>query len=172
MPKPKSDRTSRKRFSYTPRDMWLHYALSRHRHGKDYISEDQYVQVANRMMHLMLHDVIYHAKNVILPYKLGHIFVKAMKCNLKLHNNSSSTEIKMPDWETTMSQPPEYRKLTYHTSLKSSGYYYRIFWDKSYVRWQNRGIYHLRISSKWRSKLHERVEELCEDSTKKSYPKR
>ena len=81
-------------------------------------------------------QLLYHSRNVKLPYRLGTVQIVKHK---PLHYDSRSLRI---DYKSTK----EYNKLVFLTNEHSNYYKYRCHWDKTNILTKNKSYYQLNMT--------------------------
>jgi len=126
----------KKNYVYTYKDFYKSYKNKKKAEGikvPDIIPESTYVKAIEAFMMLVFIKIVKEAFIFILPYNLGHIFLKSRKFP------PSKAPI---NWVETKKQKKKVRYLCNH----SYGYYFYICWKKDHVYFKNKRVYRFKLN--------------------------
>jgi hypothetical protein len=113
------------------------------------VSKKEYIDINKMIVSIMMEKII-EGDEVVLPGKLGEVFVKGTK--KKIVFNEQGVPNLPPNWKATKElreKNPEAaakRTVVYYTNEETGGVSYRVFWSKNRVPILNKTMVHLRIT--------------------------
>jgi hypothetical protein len=157
---------------YGIRDTYKFYKETREHETK--LTDDEYGKIGSALFKLLM-EKVHEGHEVILPFKLGNIYIRGMKYRASLDkdgrvkgmNISWGKTRKM--WEASANKmglsfndyvatvPAEERKLVFSFNEETNGYSYKIVWDKSQALAYNRNLYTLCIAKDNKRRLHKAI---------------
>lgn len=114
-----------------------HFTVSTNDFYKDFklenstISEKVYKNVCDDFFIGIMKNIIYENSILIMPYGLGHIYVKSYKANLK-------------HAKVDFHRSKQLGKVVRHLNTHTFGHYFGFKWDKTYARTKNKTYYSFR----------------------------
>jgi len=126
---------------YTLPDMYKKYVLEYPEGDIYYVTYSEFVEITKDFYNRMMEEVMYRNATFKLPFRMGYLNIIKRKVNFK--NNLAI------DWKTTN----ETGKKVYHMNDHTGGYKYLFKWTKTNVLVQNKFLYRLQMTRKYRRLL-------------------
>jgi len=126
---------------YTLPDMYKAYIEEYPEGNIYYISYSEFVAINETFYKRMMEEVMYRNATFKLPFRMGYLKIIKRKINFK--NNLAI------DWKTTN----DIGKKVYHMNDHSGGYKYIFKWLKGNIIVQNKYLYRLVITRKYKREL-------------------
>jgi hypothetical protein len=115
---------------YTLLDMYKDYISSVDTGSPYDVSCEEYMKICNLFYQALIDYLFLNNGKWVLPYNIGSMSVRKRKINVNKDELS-------PDWKMTT----EHGKMIYHLNEHSSGYMYRLNWEKWNHIQKNKGLY-------------------------------
>jgi len=157
----------KKHFTFTLKDFHKEFKLKKKKEGlavKDIIEYKEHKRVMESFFRVVFKKMIHENFVFTMPYSLGAVLIKGYRAN------PDNLAI---DFQNTI----KHKKLIYFINRHSFGYCFKIWWNKTYVKFRHQSYYIFKaISSKYahrqgigRSALGKHIIALSKDPEKRSF---
>jgi hypothetical protein len=134
--------------------------LNYHKSVNTPIEKKEYLKITNLYMKFLF-DKVLAGNEVILPSRLGSLFITGTKKKLKF--DADGIPMLPPNWGETKKlwdRDPEAKlnkKLVYCLNEETNGVVYKLHWSKNRVFVENKSFYSLRITRANKRAIHKSI---------------
>ena len=132
---------------YTLKDMYTEYVKEFPEGNIYYVTYREFIDINESFYRRMMDDIMFKGATFKLPFRMGNLKIIKRKINFK--NNLAI------DWKTTN----EIGKKAFHFNDHSSGFKFIFKWSKGNIIVQNKYLYRLVITRKYKRDLARLIKE-------------
>lgn len=126
------------------------------------VEEKQYITIANGYMKFLMEKVL-EGEDVVLPAKLGTLFIQGTKRNLKF--DKSGVPLLPPNWSATKKlwdtnpEAKQTKKIVYCLNEETDGIVYKLTWSKNRVPIENKIYYNFILTRDNKRAIHQKIKQ-------------